>query len=789
MHAVAKIFLMVALWPAVCLSQASATVTGVVSSGNNGQTIPGALVKSGTVAALSDATGSYTLVLTSGVQVIECRAAGYSSQQRTVVVEPRTTSEVHIKLAEDLNPLEEIVVSAERYEQKLGEVTASMEVIKPALVQNKNSTSFEQVMNQVPGLQVNDGQASIRGGSGFSYGAGSRVLMLVDEIPLISADAGDVKWNYLPLENLEQVEVIKGASSVLYGSGALNGVINFRTAFARRDPRTSVTLFHGRYDAPRNTYKWWKGSTQAQNGLTLSHSQKIGRLDLVLGAHKFSDDGFRMLETESRDRFNASLRFSPKKLPELNMGVNTNMMQVKGGLFFLWHNYDSAYVPRDFNIQNYRNGRFNIDPWVSWNGGNDTSGSYRVSLRNRYFKTHNSNDKNQDSYSELFYSELQFVKSFFSGLRLTAGFVQMQQSVLSDSIYGRHMGRNLAGYIQGSVRLFDRLTLTAGVRGERFRLDSAQSKAVLRVPGKNLDLGFQPVMRAGVNYRAARYTYLRASFGQGYRFPSVAEKYVSTNVAVLNILPNPGLRPERSYNAEVSIRQGFSVGGFRASADLAGFYTRYSDMIEFVFDVYRPGGATGSLDDLAWAGFQSQNVGEGEISGAELSLNGSGYIGAVKFTLLAGYTRINPVQPGYDPITDTLGLQGVATLKYRSREIGKGDIQADYRRFSAGYSFRYQSRIENIDRRFVQSLLHEYSNPFVNFDNMASTFVLPGLKENFDAFSKAVVVQDVRLSCWVTKVVRLSFIVNNLANVEYQARPGDMRAPTQYLGQVLIRLQ
>jgi len=70
-----------------------------------------------------------------------------------------------------------------------------------------------------------------QGGSGYSYGAGSRVLVLVDDLPLLSPDAGDVKWDYLPVENISQVEIIKGASSVLYGSSALNGIINVRTAY------------------------------------------------------------------------------------------------------------------------------------------------------------------------------------------------------------------------------------------------------------------------------------------------------------------------------------------------------------------------------------------------------------------------------------------------------------------------------------------------------------------------------------------------------------------------------
>ncbi len=47
----------------------------------------------------------------------------------------------------------------------------------------------------------------------------------------------------MPVENVNQVEIIKGASSVLYGSSALNGVINLRTRFPGNEPRTEVTLF------------------------------------------------------------------------------------------------------------------------------------------------------------------------------------------------------------------------------------------------------------------------------------------------------------------------------------------------------------------------------------------------------------------------------------------------------------------------------------------------------------------------------------------------------------------
>ena len=62
--------------------------------------------------------------------------------------------------------------------------------------------------------------------------------MLIDGMSALTSGTGIINWNIVPLENIEQVEVMKGASSVLYGSSALNGVINIRT---KRPSLTPVT--------------------------------------------------------------------------------------------------------------------------------------------------------------------------------------------------------------------------------------------------------------------------------------------------------------------------------------------------------------------------------------------------------------------------------------------------------------------------------------------------------------------------------------------------------------------
>lgn len=783
-----SIFILVlALFCSNLKAQETGKIEGYVFDINAGDTLSGAVISlNPQIATTSNARGFYSLSSTAGNYSISFSLVGYKTFTTLVTIPPNSTAILHVGLGDANTALDEVVVSAGKYEQKLSEVTVSMDVLKPSLIENKNTTSLEYIMNQVPGVTVADGQASIRGGSGFSYGAGSRVLMLVDEMPMISADAGDIKWNYLPLENLEQVEVIKGASSALFGSSALNGVINLRTAYAKDKPITKVSTFIGSYDAPRKTYKWWKGSSQTQQGINFSHAQKIGNLDFVIGGHKFSDEGFRMLETEDRQRFNNNLRYNFKKIPGLAVGVNTNMMNTKGGLFFLWQNYDSAYIPQGRTIQRYDNIRLNVDPYITY-----YKGSNKFSLRNRYFKTQNTNDKNQGSYAELYYSEFQYQKRFANNLNITTGAVYMEQMILGDSLYGKHSGQNIAGYVQADKRFFEKLTVSFGLRGEFYKIDTAKTNGYLLPENRKVKLPFQPVTRLGLNYKAAEYTFIRASFGQGYRFPSVAEKFVSTSVSSLKIYPNPGLQPERAWSAEIGIKQGFRIGNFKGFADVAGFYTHYTNMIEFVFDIYKPGGASGIFYlDQPWSGFKSQNVGQANISGVETSVNGTGKIGPVNITLLTGYTYINPTAANFDPAKDTLGLPGIKTLKYRSKHLFKNDIQFDWKFISLGYSTRFQSKVENIDVRFVQSILHEYNDIAngINWDEIPSTYILPGLRENFKDFQKSFWVHDARISFNLGHNVKISFIVNNFTNVEYQARPGDMRAPTQYVGQIAVKL-
>lgn len=771
----------------------------VVEKGNK-LPLPGAMVSVDRNAIFSDTAGNFFMKTQVGKGLLFANLIGYKTYRMVVETKQGDTLNLILLLETSNSLLDEVVVSAGKYEQKLSDVTVSMEVIKPDLLQSKSITQLDQIMAQVPGLYVTDSQVSIRGGSGYAYGAGSRVMMLVDEMPMISADANDIKWNFIPIENMEQVEIIKGASSAIFGSSALNGVINMRTRYARDKPETQATLYSGIYGDPdRSSWNWWGASHQfnpSYQGGTFSHSQKLGNFDLVLGGQYFNDQGYRQGVTEKRARANINLRYHFKKIPGLIAGINATTMDDRGSNFFIWQSDSLALTPRPGTVQPYINERTNIDPFIEYH----TKKGGRHSLRSRYFLTNNTNHiglLNQSSTGELYYGEYQYLKRFKRDFNFSAGMVAMRNVVLAPYLYGNHFGENLAAYFQAEKKFFGRLTISAGARAEYYKVDTSQTHGglFLTQAPKKLNLPFQPVFRVGMNYQLARFTFLRASFGQGYRFPSVAEKYITTNVGGLNLISNPYLQPEKGWSAETGIKQGFQIGNFKGFIDAAAFITEYNNMIDILFK-YDTAGKTQAIFNSAnpiasltsYASFQSQNIGQAKITGYDISATGSGKIGKVGFTLLTGYTFSNPINPNFNPKVDTNGTSLTSVLRYRCRKLFKSDIQATWKGFSLGWSTRYSSFMENIDVRFEKPLIYELLNPNTSFYYNPNLYILPGLKKYRETHHYGTWVNDIRLAYQVNKYLKMSFLINNLFNVEFMSRPGLIEPPRTFIVQAVVKV-
>ena len=760
-----------------------AQISGIVREKSTNTPIVGAkITASDGVKAISDFDGKFKLnsqkfpvtIITSMMQFLN----------DTITV--NKVEEIVIKMGEETKDLATIVVSAGRRKQTIEEVPVSMEIIRPQLIDNKGITDLEQAVDQTPGVFTMDGQVSIRGGSGFAYGTGSRVLLLWNGMPLLSGYAGDTQWNAIPMEQTAQIEVMKGAASVLYGSGALNGVISLVEKEPGIIPETKFKVQYGIYDNPaRNSLKWWSRSPMNQQ-IEAYHGQMFKKIGYTLSTTLFHNDGYKQGESEYRGRISGSLFFKPQKIQRLKAGIGYNYQYQKTGNFLIWQSDSSGYVPsggadtsKSESTLTYNIGhRFFIDPYLKY----IDKFNNRHNLKARIYSATNNNinKPQQGSGAIIYFSEYQFQKQFGNGITLTSGISDIYNVVVS-KLFGDHTSNNIAAYGQYEHKI-GKLDITAGVRLEYFEMDGKSGDTDFILSKKDsLTIPFYPVFRTAFHYEFAKYTHLRASLGQGIRYPSVAERYTETSVGALNIFPNPTLRPEIGWAAELGIKQGVKIGSWKAMLDVAAFVNEYSNMMEFTFGIFNPDSIILSTNPNNpgyinnWVGFKAQNAEAARITGIDFSFNSSGSIGNVEIISLIGYTYMNPVSLNNDPKYRAQFSDKCSNmLKYRFKHLAKLDVEANYLKYSSGFSCRYNSFMENIDLVFEQPIA-------------GSTYILPGLLEYRKKFNKGVFVIDFRLGYKLNDNFRIGLIANNIFNAEYSSRPGDIQAPRNFMLQLQMK--
>ena len=238
------------------------TLKGHVYDADNNEPLAGVnitykKINGDTNGTISDPDGAYEIALPEGGVDLLFSYIGYENELVPLVLNRGDVKVKDIRMHIQANLLGDVVVSAGRFEQKLSDVTVSMDLLKAGDIARQAPTDLSSTLNTMPGVDINDRQPSIRGGNGWTYGVGSRSLVLIDGMNALMPGSGVINWNIVPLENIEQVEVMKGASSVLYGSSALNGVINIRTKRPNLTPTTSLRAYVGVYGDPANEdYQW-----------------------------------------------------------------------------------------------------------------------------------------------------------------------------------------------------------------------------------------------------------------------------------------------------------------------------------------------------------------------------------------------------------------------------------------------------------------------------------------------------------------------------------------------------
>ena len=145
--------------------------------------------------------------------------------------------------------LDAMVVTATRTMKQIQEVPSSVSVVTAKDIEERNITSVPEALQTLPGVyksQAIQGGIQLRG-----FGSGD-ILVLVDGLQMNYPFNSTVDWEMIPVENIERIEVVRGAGSSLYGGHAVGGVVNIITKDAKKKGlNANIVLNYG----SNNTWK------------------------------------------------------------------------------------------------------------------------------------------------------------------------------------------------------------------------------------------------------------------------------------------------------------------------------------------------------------------------------------------------------------------------------------------------------------------------------------------------------------------------------------------------------
>ena len=771
-----------------------------------GEPVMGASViyrKDVTIGAYSDDLGNYELEIPTGNCRIICRYSGMITDTFNITVFTNNDVAHDIVLRSYVQEIKGVDVKVGKFDKSLEDQTVSMEIIKPELIENKNTRSIETALDQTPGLNILDGEPQIRGGSGFTFGVGSKVAVIVDDMPMLSGDAGRPEWGFIPVENIHHIEVVKGAASVLSGSSALSGSIHIRTAYPKAKPKTKVNLYSGFYSKPSQDGATWYDNYPLISGVNFLHSRRIKNLDVVVGGNFNYDHGYigppiedsivsvspyadtvsnfneRQMASK-RARINFNLRYRSKKYKGLNYGINGNVMLSHTNMAFAWLGDSTdlfrAYPGAVFLQEQFI---FNLDPYLNF----FTQSNGKHALRGRLLHSDNQMTANQSNRATTYYGDYMFQKryknlgnlDFIGGI--TGTFTNSFANMYVGSGSPNNQMINVSGYTQLENKIKKAINLSVGGRLEYFQLNDSIT-------------ALKPIFRAGTSIKIYQETYLRASYGQGYRFPTITERFIRTGVGNFGVFPNPDLKPETSWNAEVGVKQGIKLGQIYGYIDVAGFWQEYQNTIEYTFGFWGDGS-----DPSNFAGFRFMNTGQSRVLGIDASFSGKAKIGRkTDVTFMTGYNYIVPtsLSPDFVYAIDSVYYNKEYSynstsldpsnkiLKYRFLHNVKGDVEFTFwKKLGIGISVKYFSKIENMDiviqdfEELTQDLAFIQKIEYMDF---------------YNSHRHGNWVFDARVSYGINDKHKLAIISTNIANRTYSLRPLKIEQPRTVMLQYTFKL-
>jgi outer membrane receptor for ferrienterochelin and colicins len=626
------------------------TINGTIQDARTDSAVAGAtvLVRGTLLGTVTDNAGRFRLEgLEPAAVVLRVFARGF--RDTSVTVPAGATQAVVVPLQPAALLMAPVVVTASRRPEAAPRAAVSVSVLSDVVLTKRNVSNLEAALPFVSGVTFNGpGEMDVRGSTGVAGGVGSRVLILLDGHPMLSADGGEIIWEALPLLDVDRVEVVKGAYSAVYGSNALGGVANIITSPIDPKPQTVARVHYGLYQIP-SQYRFRDGPPSVY-GVELQQSETIGGVGVRLDASRETSQG----DTQNGWYHRWFLRgkaTSPVGARRPWDGYFVWSWN-NSGEFFTWRSNDQPFQVDTVSFGDrtvYRTlyAGATVTPLVGSSVILKVSPSVSFNENQNYFHD------NQD-----------YHRAWRGGgtVQLTAQPAQAHTIVAGvDGAYATVHSNFLGapGLTDGGIFLQDqwgitpRLEATAGARLDYHTTTESPTETSV-----NPKVAFRYMLSPNVG--------LRASVGTGYRAASAIEQFVSAIQEGYRVIPNPALRGEHAVSGEVGLNARLWGG---ARFDAALFQNSYRDLI----------GPAAVPDSLFL--FQFRNVQRARIRGLDASLDAP----VIPHWLTANLTYM---------YLDAIDLDTHDWLPYRSRD--NATLTLDALGGLGGVDIRYRSRVSTV---------------------------------------------------------------------------------------------
>ena len=540
-----------------------------------------------------------------------------------------------LTLAQEEYEMEEVVVTATKTEKLLRDVPVRTEVITSEEIEAKGAVTLYEALEGIPGIRVEQQCSycnfSIVRMQGLEAG---HVQVLIDGQPLYSGLAGVYGLQQVPAGNIERIEIIKGASSALYGSSAIAGVINIITKRPGEEPAVEVMTSFG---------------TDGTNAYTVSASTGTESMDVMLTVQKHTgdeidEDGDGLTDRVKTDNVGTGVRinwydiFSDEDTLTLS-GRTLNESRAGGEL----ETFANPFAESAENISTTRyeagvsykrkllyGDEFGINLGYCTHERNATNDSFVGD----YMATHDDESPPVDimrpytADEKLYVLDVNYAHPVGEKHKLLAG-IQYTKNELdesgkycivdeSDPDYGKtylstsdKSADEVGVYIQDEIKLSEKVDLVVGARFDAHSSkDSFAGSGDINVSGIEVEYdekAFNP--RLALMYKPVDGTTVRASVGTGFRVPYGFSEDLHLCSGSPRVYKGADLEPEKAVSANFGVDWEREI--YLLSLNV--FRTNLEDKIGFAdaSDFAKARGYT----------YEWENIGDAYTQGVELGLD------------------------------------------------------------------------------------------------------------------------------------------------------------------------